>query len=783
MAQTGKLSEQTFSLRELTSRCCDLANRAGELIRDVSDRAASGGSTSDLGLVDKGADAGTFDPQTVADRRAQRCIVEGLRAVYGNELRIVGEEGELGSDQAADAALADQHLLDENWPEESDVQLSASELCVWIDPLDGTKEFVEGKYEYVSTLVGITCAGRPVAGVISEPYFSQAEDLRGRVLWGCCLLPRSAGGGVHVLGDVQWTRPARPPGRCVAIVSRSRSTGAVADALLRLSEPGSDGATGPLVTDVLRAGGAGHKVTRVVDGTCDLWLFPRPGTSRWDTCAAEAMLEASGGLLRDGSGCRVSYDPDGEMGNVAGVLAGADSTVVEKAALVCATLDALRDADGAPLSRSWFEEVLGISRGAVEGFAADTNSCVRGKHSTVTRVELRYSQAALPTLPAGLPSSVMLKRVVPSDLDPRSTKTWLRDIASYRAEINFARLWAGFLGERGVRLPQVYHVVSEGVEGIDEEMVAGGESEEGRQRVLACRFLTVMEDFRPDAFRQEFELGRPDLEAALQLAARMHGNTAEESTVRRAEEELLAEGCYWALSKRDQAELEALPKVWLDLAFELAREEEALFLQMRVRELGRRLQSVSRVVDEALRKSRELRCLVHGDFKTANIFFEKATGEAVPIDFQWAGVNLGVQDVAYLLLSSASLEELEEGGNIESLLAAYQAEREAVVVASSGSAEATRSASSEDLLRKTFKLACLDYARVVFGYQLRGRDAAWIRTGAQNLGRCTHNRSIPHFLGFVRFIAALLDEWEATGDLSGKSGTMPGYSSVWVSAA
>ena len=37
-----------------------------------------------------GVEAGDFDPQTTADRRAQRCIVENLRAIYGSALRIVG---------------------------------------------------------------------------------------------------------------------------------------------------------------------------------------------------------------------------------------------------------------------------------------------------------------------------------------------------------------------------------------------------------------------------------------------------------------------------------------------------------------------------------------------------------------------------------------------------------------------------------------------------------------------------------------------------------------------
>ena len=31
--------------------------------------------------------------------------------------------------------------------------LPLSELCIWVDPLDGTKEFTQGRYEFVSTLI------------------------------------------------------------------------------------------------------------------------------------------------------------------------------------------------------------------------------------------------------------------------------------------------------------------------------------------------------------------------------------------------------------------------------------------------------------------------------------------------------------------------------------------------------------------------------------------------------------------------------------------------------
>ena len=57
------------------------------------------------------------------------------------------------------------------------VSLSSWQVVVWVDPLDGTKCFVDGKYEWVTTLVGIAYKGTPIAGVISYPF-------TGELLWG-----------------------------------------------------------------------------------------------------------------------------------------------------------------------------------------------------------------------------------------------------------------------------------------------------------------------------------------------------------------------------------------------------------------------------------------------------------------------------------------------------------------------------------------------------------------------------------------------------------------------
>ena len=47
-----------------------------------------------------------------------------------------------------------------------------SDVTVWVDPLDGTREFVEGPefWSGVTVLIGVAVKGVPVAGVIHQPF-------------------------------------------------------------------------------------------------------------------------------------------------------------------------------------------------------------------------------------------------------------------------------------------------------------------------------------------------------------------------------------------------------------------------------------------------------------------------------------------------------------------------------------------------------------------------------------------------------------------------------------
>lgn len=775
------------SLRTLTSECVDLAKRAGELIREVSSKIERDGATVQLGLFDKGEAEGLgFDPQTVADRRAQRLIVENLRGVYGTSIRIVGEEGDLGSgegseDGAVELCPGNGTLLDETWPAAADVFVPKAELCIWIDPLDGTKEFTKGNYNFVTTLVGISRSGLPVAGVISEPYHAGPGGgtvANGRVLWGCCIAPEGrAPVGVRIFEDTSWSLPPRAKGRCLAVMSRSRAVGVVTDAVHRLQEEGCAGGNGALITGTFAAGGAGYKIARVVDGEADIWLFPRSGTSRWDICAAEAMLEASGGSLRDGFGRRIQYDPDGEMSNSQGVIAGSDPTAVERASRVCSTLDVLRQLDGTPINRSWLEQAMGLTPGSIKGFDADPSTCLRGLHSSTVQLKLiGHSEVT--------PSSVWLKRVVPADMPKRSAERWLRDVRSYHAEVNFYKDFANPLRARGVRLPAVHYVKSDGFEGI--RSINPGDPDV-MEKVSACRFLLLAEDLRPDLYRQEFYLQGNDLKNALKCAAQLHGSTFGDAVLlEKAAAELFSQACFWSPDKREASELDGLPDAWAALLQSIYSADPALFARPGIKDFGARLAAGSKFANGELRAEKSLaswrkKSILHGDYKTANLFLGREGGDVVPIDFQWCGVGIGAMDVAYLILSSPTLESVATSLQFDEWLSVYH---KSLLEAGTSQDAGLGLASGPSLycieeFRRDFKLACLDYARVVFGHMLRNRSLNWVEENKHILGRCAHNRSVPHLLGLVRFLDRLLTELETTGGLSGDVGSIPGFKAIY----
>ena len=118
------------------------------------------------------------------------------RASFGTALAIVGEE-DPPSTEVEVSALAGEDIPDGFVIPEDLSSLVLSDITVFIDPVDGTREFVEGRLEAVTSLLGISYRGRAVAGIMGIPFHPSGEV---QVVWGVVGSPTGLV-GAPVLGQ------------------------------------------------------------------------------------------------------------------------------------------------------------------------------------------------------------------------------------------------------------------------------------------------------------------------------------------------------------------------------------------------------------------------------------------------------------------------------------------------------------------------------------------------------------------------------------------------------
>ena len=256
---------------------------------------------------------GYDDPQTEADRQAQRCIVDTLTKRFPG-ISVVGEEelSDIHDDQLV-TMEDEEDVLKCQCPLEFK-SVKQSEVTVWVDPLDGTNEFTRGFLDHVTTLVGISVNGKAIGGVIHQPFFnmSAGEKQAGRTVWGLV--------GLGVFGVSPALAQIEPSSTSELRLSMTLShPSQFMDQILKELNP----------KEVFRVGGAGNKILMVLESRSDVYIHPSAGTKKWDTCAGEAILRACGGHLTDIHGNDLVYDPKGEWPNRNGIIVAANLSVLE----------------------------------------------------------------------------------------------------------------------------------------------------------------------------------------------------------------------------------------------------------------------------------------------------------------------------------------------------------------------------------------------------------------------------------------------------------------------
>ncbi len=243
-----------MELEKLIEPVVGLAQEAGRAILEVY--------STDFDVHSKADES----PLTQADLAAHHRIVAGLKSLTP-EVPIISEEAGLPE-------------FDErrSWD------------CYWlIDPLDGTREFVNRNGEFTVN-IALVRDKRPVLGVVHVP-------VRDRTYIGC------EGVGAQRRGpdrSVEAIHVAASSSTPVRIVGSRSHRGASLDALLnRLGE------------HEMVPMGSSLKFCVVAEGGAD--LYPRLGpTSEWDTAAAQAVVEQAGGsvVTLDGKPMKYNAKPD-----------------------------------------------------------------------------------------------------------------------------------------------------------------------------------------------------------------------------------------------------------------------------------------------------------------------------------------------------------------------------------------------------------------------------------------------------------------------------------------
>jgi 3'(2'), 5'-bisphosphate nucleotidase len=202
-------------------------------------------------------------PVCRADLEAEKLILARLAAIM-SDVAVIAEESFV---PAGSGPMPDRFLL--------------------VDPLDGTREFLDGHKDFTVNIALIE-AGSPIVGAICVPALAQLY-----VAGATALAADLAAGGT--LGPMKAVATSPVPGAGLrAIASRSHMNPQTEQWLRQQ----------PVVE--LRRAGSSLKFCLIARGDAD--VYPRVATTmEWDTAAGHAILNAAGGCVVGLDGSPLTY--------------------------------------------------------------------------------------------------------------------------------------------------------------------------------------------------------------------------------------------------------------------------------------------------------------------------------------------------------------------------------------------------------------------------------------------------------------------------------------------
>ena len=204
-------------------------------------------------------------PVTQADLAAEKVIINGLKEFnYG----ILSEE-----------TLDDVSRFENN--------------RVWvIDPLDGTKDFIQQTGEF-SFIVGLVEDGKPVMGVVYQPT---EEKIYYAVKGQGAFLETKDGkvSQLRVSGVDNMTKMKM-------FISRNH--------LMTHEQKFID----KFEIETITCGSAGVKICRLTEQDADIYVNSSDRTGEWDICAGDIIIQEAGGMITDLDGKEFTYNRDNSI--------------------------------------------------------------------------------------------------------------------------------------------------------------------------------------------------------------------------------------------------------------------------------------------------------------------------------------------------------------------------------------------------------------------------------------------------------------------------------------
>ena len=250
-------------------------------------------------------DEGGEGPVSAADLAVNQWLLDGLAQAYPDA------GWTLLSEETAKEQLTAGEPLDAEW--------------LWIlDPLDGTKDFLQGTGEYAVHLA-LVHRGEAVLGVVLQPLL---EDL-----W-FGLVPEGRAWRENRAGEQQ---PAQLSTRqalseMVLVASRNHRDQRLEQLLEALA-----------LGDTKAIGSVGGKVATILRGETDVYisLSGKSAPKDWDMAAPEAVLKAAGGAFSHADGAPLRYNT-GDVRQAGCLIAShgvSHQELCEKAAAAMARID------------------------------------------------------------------------------------------------------------------------------------------------------------------------------------------------------------------------------------------------------------------------------------------------------------------------------------------------------------------------------------------------------------------------------------------------------------